>query len=84
MTRFLWPVTDNAYSMRPIAFFFEERDAAAFINSELGKRNLYECEPRYDRREAGYRPAEKLNDYRDWLASLEPVRRPDGRWQVAA
>jgi hypothetical protein len=84
MTRFFFPVTDNPYSMEPIVFFFEESDAASFVNSELGKRNLYECEPRYDRRESGYRPVEKPSGYHAWLASLEPKKLPNGRYQVAA
>lgn len=60
--RFFWPVTDEPFAMRPIATFFEYGDAVDFVSANLGKRNLYICKPRYDRRPSGYRFEERLTE----------------------
>lgn len=72
---FLFPV--RSWSGVPVAVFFTDSDAADFINAELPARNLYMFEPRYDRRERGYR-------YEPERADLTPKELPDGRWRVAA
>jgi hypothetical protein len=64
---FTWPVWgfNGPWPRNPtVAVFFHCADAEAFVRSTTD-RNLYVGEPRYDRRAAGYRPAESL---------IEPAR----------
>jgi hypothetical protein len=56
---------------RTVAMFFDSSSAIDFICSEHPLRCLFLGEPRYDRRESGYRPAEKPSGYREWCAAID-------------
>jgi hypothetical protein len=44
--RFLWPVTDDPFTMRPIRWFDDYGQAADFVSENLGKINLFIGEPK--------------------------------------
>lgn len=72
----IWPVFGHRVGrVERVASFFTSSDAVDFAmhpeRDGFAKRNLYIGEPAYDRREAGYRPAEKPSGYQAWLAEVD-------------
>jgi hypothetical protein len=77
--RFLWQVYgfSDTHRRETVASFFESTDAEELVRNsgEIGfeRRNLYCAEPKYDRRESGYRPVR--GDIADiWGAGLTECR----------
>ena len=43
---FLWPVTDDPFTMRPIRWFDSYGEAVDFVSANLGRVNMYVGEPK--------------------------------------
>jgi hypothetical protein len=44
--RFLWPVTDDPFTMKPLRWFDDYGEAASFVSANLGRCNYFVGEPR--------------------------------------
>ena len=43
---FVWPITDDPFTMKPVAWFDSYGEAVDFVSENLGRVNLFVGEPK--------------------------------------